>query len=540
MTPFPGIVFLVGAGPGDPGLITRRGLALLRLADVVAVDRLIGPEILTEIRPGAEIIYVGKTTKIESIPQERINDLLIDHARAGRSVVRLKGGDPFVFGRGYEEWAACHAAGIECVVVPGVTSAVAGPAAAGIPITHRRFVRSFAVFSAHAAEECEAPPLDYRALASIDTLVVLMGRETLGEVTQSLIAAGRTGSTPVACIEQATTSQQRVVLATLATLADEADRNVLRAPIVTVIGDVARFAEVPIIGTQSAEPPAAPSTGSNLAAHGRSGRGLAGLRIVITRPRSAGTRLGRLLTAAGAIPIRAPMIAIAGPPSTGQLDDALRHLDRYDWIVFTSVHGVRGVWKRLSALGLDSRAVGNGRVAAVGPMTARALRRRGITADLVPTTHSGAGLGDALAAMGAALGRVLCPRSDLAGPELPTHLRKLGANVEEVIAYRTQEVRPPEPTLRLIRDGVDAIVFHSPSAVRQFAALKLQPGRAVVACIGPTTARAGQEAGFRPAVIATEQTAAGVVGALAEYISRAKREPVGPESTQVANDGDGK
>ncbi|MFQ5592217.1 MAG: uroporphyrinogen-III C-methyltransferase [Phycisphaerae bacterium] len=240
-----GTVYLVGAGPGDPGLLTVRGRDLLRQADVVVHDRLLGLEMLAEVPRGAEIIHVGKEPGCHTAPQGEINALLIDRARRGSRVVRLKGGDPFVFGRGFEEVSACRAAGIECVVVPGVTSAVAAPAAAGIPITDRLHVRSVAIITARTARDCPDPPLNYKALAAMDTVVVLMGRAKLQEVTRSLIAAGRDPATPAACIEWATTPRQRVTLAPLSTLAQSADRDGLRAPVVTVIGDVAAHANDP-------------------------------------------------------------------------------------------------------------------------------------------------------------------------------------------------------------------------------------------------------------------------------------------------------
>lgn len=243
MTSRRGVVYLVGAGPGDPGLLTVRGRDLLGEADVVVHDRLLGQGMLSGVRPDAEIIDVGKEPGCHTAPQEEINALLIDRARRGQRVVRLKGGDPLVFGRGFEEVTACRVAGIECVVVPGVTSAVAAPAAAGIPVTDRRYVRSLAIVTARTARDSPAPPLDYQALAAMDTVVVLMGRAKLPEVTQSLIEAGRDPATPAACIEWATTPRQRVTVGTLGTLAEQADRDGLRAPVVTVIGEVAAHAE---------------------------------------------------------------------------------------------------------------------------------------------------------------------------------------------------------------------------------------------------------------------------------------------------------
>ncbi len=238
----PGTVYLVGAGPGDPGLITVRGLTLLRQADVVVHDRLIGRELLIEAKPDAECVDVGKVPGSHPQMQAYIHGLLVDRARDGKVVVRLKGGDPFVFGRGFEELTACREAAVPCVVVPGVTSAIAAPEAAGIPITHRHLVRSLAIFTGSTAEHTRAKPLDYRALAAMDVIVILMGRENLVDLCRGFLGAGLSGDTPAACISRGTTPQQRVTVATLATLADDVQRDSLESPVVTVIGQVAAFA----------------------------------------------------------------------------------------------------------------------------------------------------------------------------------------------------------------------------------------------------------------------------------------------------------
>lgn len=244
MTQTSALVSLVGAGPGDPGLITVAGQARIAAADVVVYDRLVSPELLRAAASGAELLYVGKESGAHSVPQDQIGELLVERARAGKRVVRLKGGDPFVFGRGYEELTACREAGVHCVVVPGITSALAGPTAAGIPITCRELVRTLCIITAVSATDSEARPMDYSALASVDTLVILMGRAKLAEIARELIEAGRNASTPVACVEWATTPRQRVVVGTLDTIAEAADREGLTAPVVTVVGEVAAKAEV--------------------------------------------------------------------------------------------------------------------------------------------------------------------------------------------------------------------------------------------------------------------------------------------------------
>lgn len=243
MMPGLGTVYLIGAGPGDPDLITVRGLRWLQRADVVLYDRLAGEALLAEARPDAELIDVGKAPGRHRYAQEWINALLIDRAKGGRLVVRLKGGDPFVFGRGFEELTACRDAGVPCIVVPGITSAIAAPSAAGIPVTVRGSARSVAIVTGHVADDMPAADLDFAALAAMDTVVVLMGRRNLNTLSASLIAAGRDRNTPAACIERATTPDQRVVRATLGTIADAADRAGLASPLVTVIGDVAAHAD---------------------------------------------------------------------------------------------------------------------------------------------------------------------------------------------------------------------------------------------------------------------------------------------------------
>lgn len=247
MNASPGFVYLVGAGPGDPGLITMHGFRLITQADVIVHDRLIPHELLDDARTDAEIIDVGKAAGRHRHAQLWINAILVARARDGKSVVRLKGGDPFVFGRGYEEWQSCRQAGIPCVAVPGVTSAIAGPAAAGIPVTHRGLVRSLTIVTASVAEADAPPPLDFRALSAMDTIVILMGRSRLADCSRGLIAAGKHPDTPAACIADATTADQRVVCGTLATIAARVDLAGLEAPVVTVIGPVAAFADVDLV-----------------------------------------------------------------------------------------------------------------------------------------------------------------------------------------------------------------------------------------------------------------------------------------------------
>ncbi len=495
MTRERGVVYLVGAGPGDPDLITVRGRDLLRTADVVVHDRLIGRELLALARGEAEMVNVGKAPGRHRVTQEQINEIIVDRARKGLIVVRLKGGDPFVFGRGFEEWTACREAGVECVVIPGVSSALAAPAAAGIPVTCRGVADSVAIVTAENAAGT-GPAFDARALARIDTVVILMGRARLAEVTRSLVAAGRDPSTPAACIERATTPRQRVTVAALATIAGAAERDGLCAPIVTVVGEAAAYAALPALSS------------------------LSGKRIVITRPRSSSNELGRKLSTAGATTIHCPVIKIVYPTSNDALDEAILAIKRYQWVVFSSVHGVVGFWKRLAFLGLDARALGSCKVAAVGPATAKRLRRQGILPELLPPAFDGDALARSLCeSSDLPLGRVLFPCGDIARPTIPEGLRRGGASVDAIVVYATVDATPSQATRKLIGEGVDTIVFCSPSALRRFAALGLSAGDAKIACIGPTTAAAAKSAGLRVEVIADDHCASGMVAALERHYS---------------------
>ncbi len=478
-----GIVYLVGAGPGDPGLITVRGLNLLRRADVILHDRLIDAAVLNQARRDAEIIYVGKTPRAHRVGQDQTNALLIRYARAGKTVVRLKGGDPYVFGRGFEELSACRQAGVSCRVVPGVSSALAVPVAAGIPITRRSSVRSFAVITGSFAGECQAPPLDFAALAKMDTLIVMMGRAPLGDIASSLIDAGRDSSVPAASIENGTTPAQRVVRATLGTIAHEVDRHGLESPVVTVIGDAA--AEARSEQTEDSEFPSDNQTG------------LLGCRIALTRPRTRSKVLRRALARVGAQVIDCPMIEIEflHQPELPKQEGLC--VDRYDWIAFTSVYGVEGFVRYLHARRADARALAGIKIAAVGSATTLALKRFGIVADLVPEQSCAAAMVHTLIVRAETEPHtcVLYPCGDRALATLERGLADAGIGCEALVVYRTIDATPDDETMALLRDGVDIALFHSPSAVKRFAALGLDRADTIAACVGPTTAQSAT--GFR-------------------------------------------
>jgi len=541
----PGTVYLVGAGPGDPGLITVRGLACLRGAGVVVYDRLIPRALLSEA-PHAHWIDVGKQPDRHPVPQEQINEILVAQARLGKTVVRLKGGDPFVFGRGGEEAEALARAGLPFEIVPGVTSAIAAAAYAGIPITHRDAASSFAVFTGHRrsdAGEQAAGPLAASPLAgtSADTLVFLMGMGNLPAIVDDLLAAGRDAATPVAVVSHGTWPQQRTVTGSLHDIVEKVAAANIAAPAAVIAGDVVRLREqLRWFDLPDRRP-------------------LLGLRILNTRPASEGTGLTGRLAELGAEVIALPATRIGPPADEGPLDDALHRLaagsvaaPAYDWIAFTSANAVAAFFERLlslptqvtasqtpasqasSAPRYDVRCLAGVRLAAIGPATARALAGYGLVPDLVPDQGTGKHLAAAMPDVAGK--RVLLPRSDQALPDLPAGLAARGAQVTEVVAYSVtaayqpaayQPAADPEPlALEAVRAGaIDVAIFCSPSALRALATmlggepLDRALGGAAIACIGPTTAAAAQEMGLCTPIVPGpgEYTTEGLVAALVEW-----------------------
>lgn len=496
-----GIVYLVGAGPGDPGLITVRGMKLLRRADVVIHDRLIPRELLAEVREGATIIDAGKAPGDHKLTQDEVNSLIVEQAMSGRHVVRLKGGDPFVFGRGFEEWLACRDAGIECEVVPGVSSAIAAPAAADIPVTHRGLSRGFAVVTARTGESETADDLDYGALARMETLVVLMGRAALRNVIRGLLSAGMRKATPAACVQEGTTQRQRVVTGTLLDIAERADAAGLSAPMVLVVGKTARFASLD-------------SKDSSTYTEDRDERApLFGFRIVVTGSQSLNRKLRPMLEALGATVIECSMIAIRYVCNESGQSFCIKSVADYDWIIFVSVHGVRGFIKAMKKSGGDLRQLAGAKIAAVGRATATALEESGLRADYIPNIQTAASLVDELKSEMADC-RVLLPCGDTARDELERGLSDAGAAVDRVIVYQNKPVRISDPTRSRLNDGFDAIVFASPSAARRFGELNIDTQQALVACIGPTTASAIRAMGRTPDIVPADFSVEGLVTAI--------------------------
>ncbi len=484
-------VYLVGAGPGDPGLLTVRGAEVLGRADVVVYDRLSVAALLDLAPASAERIGVGKVPGGPSVSQEEINTLLVDLGRQGRSVVRLKGGDPFVFARGGEEARALGEAGVPFEVVPGVTSAIAAPAYAGIPLTLRHSSTSFTVVTGHEDPAAgDEGSVDWEAVAKVGgTIVVLMGVARMGAIADRLLAAGLPADTPAAAVQWGTRPAQRTVRATLATIAS-AD---LEAPATIVIGEVA---------------------GEDLAWFER--RPLFGRRVVVTRPADQAGSLVARLREQGAEPLAVPVIDTVDPDDGGAaLADALDRVRGYDWVVVTSANGAR----RLVAGLRDARELGGVAVAAIGPGTAAVLRAANIEADLIPERYVAEGLLEAFPDPPDGGGRVLVPRAEVARDALPEGLRARGWEVDVVAAYRTVTV----PIAPEVLDGVadaDVITFTSSSTVTRWLEAA-GPDRVppIVACIGPVTAATARKHGLEVAVEAAEHTVEGLVAALVDFLA---------------------
>ena len=475
-------VHLVGAGPGDPGLLTVRGAELLGRAEVVLYDSLAEASLLDLAPPDAERVFVGKRPG-SPVAQDEINDLLVAHGRAGRTVVRLKGGDPFVFGRGGEEALALIRAGVPFEVVPGVTSAVAVPAYAGIPVTHRGLATSVTVVTGHSRHAVDTET-NWEALAAVGgTIVVLMGVTHRARIAERLMGGGLPPGTPVAAVRWGTRPDQRTTRTTLGGLGAEP----LEPPVTMVVGAVAGLD----LGWWELRP-------------------LFGRRIVVTRAREQASELAGRLRDLGAETIEVPTITIEGPADGGAaLRAAAGRLGGYDWVVLTSANAV----ERLLAEVSDARAFGPARLAAVGATTAAALARRGLVADLVPDRFVAEAL---LEVFPLGPGRVLLPRAAAARDVLPEGLADKGWAVDVVEAYRTVPAQPSDAVLEAAATA-DAVTFASSSAVTNFLAVA-RAVPPVVACIGPITARTAEEAGLKVDVVAEESTVGSLVDALARRI----------------------
>lgn len=473
-----GKVILVGAGPGDPGLLTVKGRAALEQADVVVYDRLVSAAVLALIPAGARRIDVGKHAGDHPVPQERINEILLEEGQKDQVVVRLKGGDPFLFGRGGEELELLAAHGVTFEEVPGITSAIAAPAYAGIPVTHRDFCSSLHIITGHRRKG-QTLDIDFEALCRTGgTLVFLMGVSALPELCAGLLAAGMDPETPAAVVEQGTVSAQRRISASLAQLPAHAADAEVRSPAVIVVGGVCALAER--FDWFSRLP-------------------LKGVRIAVTRPKERSGTLSGRLRALGAEVWEHPCIETVPIAPCPALDRALEMLGAYEWLVLTSPAGVDRLWAALAERGLDARALGGVRIAAIGAGTDKALRAHGLRADLVPEVYDGAHLGAALADI--ARGRVLILRAREGTPALTAALDRAKLEYDDIATYETRSVSCGGAELRrgLERGEIDLVAFTSASTVRGFLAAVGEGAdlsRILGICIGAQTAAEARRHGI--------------------------------------------
>ena len=501
-----GIVYIVGAGPGDPALITLRGAQTLREADVVFHDELLDRRLLDLVSPSCELVYVGKRGGRASSTQQSINEQIASRARAGQTVVRLKGGDPLVFGRGGEEALHLKQAGVRFEIVPGISAASGATAYAGIPLTHRGTASAAVIVTGNEDPEAETCSVDWPALAQLDaTLVVFMAARTLPAICRTLVRHGRADTTPAAVIQWGTWTRQKTIEGTLDTLAERSAAAGIASPALIVVGDVVTLRNQLMW---------------------REHRPLFSRHILVTRSKEQAGDLSERLAAAGAQVHTLPLIELVEPDDPSPLDRAISSLGDWDWLLFTSANGVKFFFNRLLHLQRDVRALSHLRIAAVGTKTAQALTERGIRADLVPTDASQRGLIRAFSSLAVEGLRFLFPTSDLGRAELPDALTERGAQVEQVIAYQN---RAPEIdktfSQRVGDDPIDLIVFSSPSAIhhayevfgeREASALLAQ---STIACLGSTTAAAARARGLRVEVQPEQSSTPSLVEAICAHYS---------------------
>ncbi|MDI6783057.1 MAG: uroporphyrinogen-III C-methyltransferase [bacterium] len=501
-----GKVYLVGAGPGDPGLISVKGLECIKTAEVIIYDHLANPKLLSYARPEAELIYVGKTGGDHTLPQEQINQLLIEKAQSGKTVCRLKGGDPCVFGRGGEEAEELVAAGLEFEFIPGITSAIAVPAYAGIPVTHREYTSTFAVITGHEDPTKDSSSIQWEKLAtSVGTLVFLMGVGNLPLIVEQLIKYGRPKDTPVALIRHGTLPKQETLIGTLADIAAKAKQQKFKPPAIIIVGEVVKLRKT--LNWFENKP-------------------LFGKRILVTRTRKQASEFAEQLESLGAEVNEFPTIEIIPPDDWKPVDKAIKNLPKYDWVIFTSANGVEKFFDRLAEKKLDCRQFKNAQLAAIGPATAEALKEKGFIADIVPSEYRAEGIIEAFAPLDLSRKKILLARALEARDILPEQLKQRGAKVDVVPVYKTIK---PVGAQRAAPDklkSLDVITFASSSSVRNFVEMfskeefKEIISSAAIAVIGPITAQTARELGLPIAIEATEYTIPGLVTAIRTYFKK--------------------
>lgn len=501
-----GKVYLIGAGPGDPGLLGLKAKECLETADAVVYDRLADPRILAFARKDTEMVYVGKASANHTMRQPDINKLLVKLAQEGKTVARLKGGDPFVFGRGGEEAIELLEAGQPFEFVPGVTSAIAVAEYAGIPVTHRHVATSFAVITGHEDPTKGASTINWQGLATaVDTLVFLMGVENIEKISKQLIANGRSADCPAAVIRWGTHPEQRTLVTTLGSAAADVKANNLKPPAIFIVGEVVKLRQQ---------------------LQWFDNKPLFGKTVIVTRARAQASELTKKLEAQGAKVIEVPAIKIVPAADYAPLDKAISELHAYKWLVFTSANGVDYFFQRLLQAGKDARALASVKLAAIGSATAQALADRGLTADLVPSAYKAEELAEALARQIAKGDKILIARAKVAREVLPESLRKIGAQVDVVTAYETAaDCENRDELLAALREGNASVVtFTSSSTVTNLLKVlgedKELLQKAALAAIGPVTAGTLRQHGLTPAIEAEKYTIDGLMQAIEKFYNK--------------------
>jgi len=503
-----GRVYLIGAGPGDSDLITIKAVRCLETSSCVVYDYLVNTDLLKYAPRSAELIHVGKKGGEAHISQEQINALLVQKAQTGMTVARLKGGDPFIFGRGGEEAAALAEAGIRFEVVPGITSGYAAPAYAGIPVTHRDLSSSVTFITGHEDPSKEDSFIDWEALSrNMGTLVFFMGVKNLPEIVEKLLQYGRSSNTPIALIQWGTYLRQEVLTATLDSIVQQAQLTGFSAPAIIVVGEVVRLREQ--LKWFEARP-------------------LFGRRILITRPKEQAEPLRAQLAELGAEVILFPTVEVREPASWQPLDEAIQHINRYQWLIFTSVNGVENFFARFQKIRKDIRELGRVKIAAIGPATEKMIRRFLLGVETVPDEFKAENLVESLKGKVMKGSRVLLPRAKVAREVLPDELRNQGAQVDVVEAYET--VIPKASRWRLEQSleerPLDMVVFTSSSTVSNLAEIVAPTAliqlleKTAVAAIGPITAQAVEKLGLKVSVQPDHYTVPALVEAIAEYFRK--------------------
>ncbi|ADG82000.1 uroporphyrinogen-III C-methyltransferase [Thermincola potens] len=501
-----GKVYLIGAGPGDPKLITVKGLECIQKADVIVYDRLASPRLLTYARPDAELIYVGKSPDRHTLKQDEINMVLVEKALAGKNVARLKGGDPYVFGRGGEEAEKLIEYGIEFEVVPGITAGIAVPAYAGIPVTHRDFTSSLGIITGNEDPTKEDSSIDWSKISTgIGTLVFYMGMANLPHIVDKLIANGRPADTPIALIRWGTRPEQQTLVGTLADIVDKARAAEFKNPAIIIVGEVVTLRDK--LSWFEKKP-------------------LFGKRVLVTRSREQASALSEKIEALGGEPWEFPTIDIAEPDDFGPMDRAIEEIEKYDWIILTSVNGVKSFFKRLNDKTKDIRDLKGIRLCAIGPKTREELEKYGLRCDFVPNEYRAEAIIEGLKNEDMSGKKVLLPRADIARKIIPDTLKELGAEVEEVVAYKTVMGAGNAQLLRdmLAEKKLQILTFTSSSTVKNFVQMLDAPNLqdlladVTVASIGPITSNTAKELGIRVDVEAQEYTIDGLVEAILKSV----------------------